>query len=158
MEHKIKTVKEFIKDGPPQFDVILRHEKGEPVTFSVSSESEEIKLNYMEMTYPEPDSDGIIKIVKRICDDVVFHTNDMVEASGIGSCFIIGFSEDLIHCIVVDIFSQEFSEGGKPEKIQIQINHIVPHDELDLTADEYEGIEGGGEDHWPEQGSAIDEW
>lgn len=155
MEHKIKSVKEFIKDGPPQFDVILRHKKGEPTSFSVHSESEEMTLDYTEMVYPEPDSEGIIKIAKRICDDAVFHINDMVEVSGIGSCFIIGFSEDLIHCIVLDVFAQDLGKENKPEKIQVQINHIEAHRDIDLIADETAVDE---EDIWPEQGSAIDEW
>ena len=151
MEHKIKSVKEFIKDGPPQFDVILRREKGEPVMFSVSSDSKDMRPNYTEMAYPEPGSEGIIKI-KRICDDAVFHTSDMVEVAGIGSCFIIGFNEDLIHCTVIDVFYKEWEKETNQIKYKVQINHIEPHVKAELIDDESE------EDIWPEQGSAIDEW
>lgn len=149
MEHKIKSVKEFIKDGPPQFDVILRHTKGEPTSFSVHSENEDMSLDYSEMVYPGPESEGLIKIVKRICDDAVFHINDMVEAAGIGSCFIIGFSEDLINCTVIDVFAQDSKKENEPDKKLVQINHI---EITELIDDESE------EDNWPEPDSAIDEW
>jgi hypothetical protein len=153
MSHKIKSVKEFLKDGPPQFDIILRREKGEPVVFHVSSTSEEIKLNYTESVLPEPGSEGLIKIVKRISDDAIFHTNDMIEAKEIGSCFIIGFSEDRIHCTVLDAFSQ--GDGTtEPPKVRVQVNDI----ELHLVADEETETGEETEDIWPEPDSAIDEW
>ena len=46
MEHKIKTIKEFIKDGPAQFDIILRRDKGEPADFFITSADEESKIDY----------------------------------------------------------------------------------------------------------------
>jgi len=153
MSHKIKSVKEFIKDGPPQFDIILRREKGEPVEFSVSSASEELKLDYFEMVYPEPGSEGLIKIVKRISDDAIFHTNDMVESKDIGSCFIVKFSEDLIHCFVLDAFGDINKLINKHNTIQVQINDIEVHGDNSVVD---EGDEE--EDNWPEPDSAIDEW
>jgi hypothetical protein len=157
MERKIKTIKEFIKDGPAQFDVILRRDKGEPVEFFVSSVDGESRVDYKEMVYPPQGSEGLIKIVKRISDDGIFHTNDMIEAKDVGSCFIIGFNEDLVHCTVLDVFSQ--GDGtAEPVKIQVQINDIEVHGDNSVVDEEYEGIEGEGEDHWPEPDSAIDEW
>jgi len=159
MEHKIKTIREFIKDGPPQFDVILRRDKGEPVQFSVSSESKEIDLEYIEMIYPEPTSDGLIKIVKRISDDAVFHTNDMVEVKGVGSCFIIKFEEDLINCYVLDAFGDINTDTKSYNKVLVQVNNIKSNEE-DYPI-KFQGIEGDGEDHediWPSEEDIIGEW
>ena len=153
MTRKIKTVKEFLKTGAAQFDIILRRGKGEPVEFSVRSEGEDLKLAYTEMIYPEPGSEGLIKIVKRISDDEIFHTNDMVEAEGLGSCFILQFNEDLVHCTVLDAFGEVNKLTKEHEKRQVQINHI----DFSVEGDT-EGIEDGGEDLWPESDSAIDEW
>ena len=162
MERKIKKVKDFLKDGPPQFDVILRRGKGEPMKISIHSQSKELKMDYTEMIYPQPEGEGLIKIAKRISDDSLFHISDLVETKDIGTCFIIGFSEDLIHCIVTNGIEQK--NNIDEMKVEVQINDIEAYEanlilgEIDESEKgDYEGVDEH-EDHWPEPDSAIDEW
>jgi hypothetical protein len=86
--------------------------------------------------YPPENGQGIIQIVKRISDDVVFHQSDMVEAENLGSVFIIEFKEDLIHVVISSLFDQ------KPTLVQIK--DITPHLGVSV-GDEGEDEDLGGE-------------
>lgn len=120
MKHKIKTVKEFIKNNSPQFDIILRGEPSQRDTITVVSGSEELPFEIRTTLSPPSKDKGIVKIVKRISDDKLFHQQDMVEVKDIGSCFIIEFKEDLIHCSVVCIVEQA--------TIDVEIEYIEIHE------------------------------
>lgn len=105
MDSKIKTIKEFLSNGPPQFDIILRRDKGRVVTISLPSS---LFSNSKQETIFSPESgNGIIQIVKRISDDKIFHQFLFVNSKSIGTCFILEFSEDLIHCVVIGISGKE---------------------------------------------------
>jgi hypothetical protein len=89
---------------------------------------------------PPENGNGIIQIVKRISDDTVFHQSDMVEAVDVGSCFIIEFKEDLIHCAVASLFEQA--------PIIVEINQLTAHELVaDELIDDYENFDDslGGE-------------
>lgn len=137
-KYKIKTVKEFVKEGPAQFDVILRRDIGKIVNINIhmhpdtANELSEAKKVDMILSPPE-NGKGIIRIVKRISDDVIFHQSDMVEATNIGSCFIIEFKEDLINVSVASLFDQE------PTIIEINeltAQELVPEESEDEQAGE----------------------
>jgi hypothetical protein len=138
-KYKIKTIKEYLKEGPPQFDIILRREAGKVVHVSILSgdELEELGGNrtISNMTlHPPENGNGIIQIVKRISDDQIFHQQDMVEADGVGSCFIVEFKEDLIHCAVANLFDQT--------PIVVEINALTVH-ELIVGHEESEDTQAG---------------
>ena len=129
--HKIKKVKEFLTEGIPQFDVIARHDPGKNIDMEVISGNEELIFKHTETLAPSSE-EGIIHIVKRISDDQVFHQSDMVEAGDIGSCFIVEFKEDLIHCVVVVIFEQD----DEAKKI-VEINQLTVHPQVDVGNEFY---------------------
>lgn len=125
--YKIKTVKEYLKEGPPQFDIILRREVGRVVHVHVANsepkEDEQIKDINIVLNPPESGL-GIIRIVKRISDDVVFHQSDMVECNAVGgSCVVIEFNENRIHCVVAGLFDQETTI--------VEINDLTQHELVD---------------------------
>lgn len=117
MSIEIKTVKQFISHSEAQFDIILRREPGETFDFHVKGPDEfpEI-LDYSETIFSKHEHEGVIRIVKRICDDDVFHQSDLVEVGDIGTCFISEFCEDLIHCFVIDLDNT---------KHKVQVNYLL---------------------------------
>ena len=139
-KYKIKTVKEFLKGGPPQFDVILRREAGKSVDVKILMHPD--TANELEgasdvdiVLNPPENGNGIIQIVKRISDDAVFHQSDMVEAENVGSCFIIEFKEDLTHVSVASLFDQE--------PTLVEINKLTAH-ELSIVDGESEDEQAEG--------------
>jgi len=137
-KYKLKTIKEYLKDGPPQFDVILRREAGKTIEFHIASHNEEAPGEHKETLFPPDSETGMIQIVKRISDDVTFQQSEMVEAKDIGSCFIIEFKEDLIHCVVADIFEQEDSAKKLVEINDVEIHPQVEVGEVDLGGEKYD--------------------
>ena len=143
MEIQIKKVKDFVKDGPPQFCVIGRCKPGITVTVTVcSSIIADTKTgfsldnpSYNEVLYPNIGSgNGLIKSVRRIKDGQVMNMSDSVTIAG-SFHHLVGFSEDLIHCFVVNAYSD------KPEKEEAEINSISEansstYEEEDFTSDE----------------------
>lgn len=126
MEIKIKKVKDFIKDGPPQFHVVGRCTPGAIVNVDICAsvvfdENNGVKLNessYSEAIHPDFSSKkGLIKKVERIKDGQIIKMSDSVTIAG-GSHFVVQFSEDLIHCYVISSYS------NKPEKKEAEINSI----------------------------------
>ena len=116
--YKIKTVKEFIKEGSPQFDVILRRDVGKiiDVSFIMCGRRVDKTLS------PPENGQGIIYSVKRISDDVVFNQSDLAGV-GIESSVIIEFQEDLIHVSIATLFEQETT--------LVEINKLTPHPSVD---------------------------
>lgn len=111
-KYKIKTVKEYLKEGPPQFDVILRRESGKVINVAISIHPDMVEesggaRNFHFVLHPPENGSGIIQIVKRISDDAVFHQSDMVEDKNGSTCYILEFKEDLIHVLVAFMFDQE---------------------------------------------------
>lgn len=136
---KIKKIKDYIKEGPPQFDVILRLDAGKTVDVHVMSGKKDI----VNRTLVPPESgEGIIKIVKRINDDVVFHQSDMVDVENCESCFIVEFHEDLINCTVVSAY---LMEGNEP--FVVEINKLSQHE---VFFQHEAGEEEHGGDYEPE--------
>lgn len=121
MEYKIQNVKDFLKNGPPQFDVIVRREPGKSLAYKVHSATEDLDFKHEKMILPP--KDGIIQIVKRISDDHLFHQGDMVEIDKIGTCFVFEFSEDLIHCSIADLFDQK--------ETTVEINQLIIVEEVE---------------------------
>lgn len=143
-KYKIKTVKEYLKEGPPQFDVILRREAGKVVSINIrmhpDTANELTDAKNVDMILPPPENgNGIIQIVKRISDDAVFHQSDMVEAENVGSCFILEFKEDLIHVSVASLFDQE--------PTLIEINKLTAH-EVTVEEDEDDNFTPDPIDEW----------
>lgn len=130
---KIKKIKDYLKDGPPQFDVILRREPGKVVTYSFASNSPEINFAHEGVLNLPEDGKGIIQIVKRISDDVIFHQSDMIEISGEDSAFVIEFKEDRIHCVVAGVFDQDLRIVEINQLITAQTLEIgeVPEEEVE---------------------------
>lgn len=122
MTYNIKTVKQFLKSrgGAPQFDVIQRRDKGESWDAHFESGNKELDFKYVKTIISETD-DGLIQIVKRISDDKIFHQGDLVEGTESGTCFIVSFCEDLIHCKVVFLDQEEF---------ELEINDIESLEDL----------------------------
>jgi hypothetical protein len=128
MSYNIVKVKQFLKSkgGNPQFDVIQRRDKGESWNAHFESGNKELDFKYVKTIIPETE-DGLIQIVKRISDDRIFHQGDLVEGTESGTCFIVSFSEDLIHCKVVFLDEEEY---------ELEINDIESLE--DLIADDIE--------------------
>ena len=116
---KIKKVKDYLKEGPPQFDVILRLSPGKTVDVHIVFGEQSL---VMKTLTPPESGEGIIKIVKRISDDVLFHQSDMVDVDGKESVFIMEFREDRIHCSVAGLFDQE--------PFDVEINQLTAHEIL----------------------------
>jgi len=114
---EVKKINEFIAQSGVQFDIILRRESGESFNFHVKGPEEfpEI-LDYKETIFSTHEHEGIIRIIKRVCDDSVFHQSDIVEIEGVGTCFIVEFCEDLIHCFVVDLDNT---------KRKVEVNNLI---------------------------------
>lgn len=117
MEFTIKKIKEYIKDGPPQFDILERGKVGEDAHIEIASTNPGVDMYYKEIISPKTKRHGFIRKVKRIKDDKVFGIYSYVIADG-SSSFIIQFSEDLIHCYVIEAF------GKNSMKKEISINDI----------------------------------
>jgi hypothetical protein len=98
----VKNINEFLS-SLVQFDIIQRSEVGKTCDLSISS-TNFIKFEFHTTLY---DVGGVIRIVKRISDDVLFYNGDMVELNEIGSVFVVSFKEDCVHCIVVDMDQKE---------------------------------------------------
>ena len=131
MEINIKKVKDFIKDGPPQFHVIGRCTPGANIDISICSS---VIFN-CETIRPDPFSKkGLIKKVERIKDGQIIQMSDSVIISG-GGHFVVQFSEDLISCYVVGFNS------NKPEKVEVEINSISSVSSLDSSDEELDDME-----------------
>jgi len=118
MDYNILNVKDFLRNDSPQFDVILRHENGESVNMEFGSDSEELDFNFKEEIKPESPEQGVIKIVRRAFDAQILRTGDWVECEE-GSCFILRFYEDKIHCDVITV------DEKNGRKITIEVEEII---------------------------------
>lgn len=127
MGYNILNVKDFLKNDSPQFDVVLRHEQGESVSMEFGSDSEELEFAFKETIKPELSDKGVIKAVRRINDSQDLSTGDWVECED-GSCFILSFSEDRIHCDVVTV------DEKTGRKITIEVDEIF----FIASVDDYE--------------------
>lgn len=144
-KHKIKKIKEYLKSGRPQFDIINRREPGKNVEFDFKSGTSELDFEYRDTLFPPDNAEGIIQIVKRISDDQIFHQTDMVEVDGFGSSFLVEFKEDLVHCVIADIFSQD----GSHKKI-VEINQLIvaPQSSVGIALDDENEEDLGGEPYY----------
>lgn len=127
-KHRIKTVKEYIKNGPSQFVVLARMKPGVSVTVSVSSTTNP-EESWSETLIPA-EEEGFAKIVQRLSDDKIFHYKDcvdLIETKGLFRYMIAGFLEDNINCLVLDTFCSLNKADAK--KI-IPINQINSSREL----------------------------
>ena len=97
MSVHVKNINEFLS-SLVQFDIIQRSEVGKTCDLHISSN--DFKFDFHTTLY---DAGGVIRIVKRISDDVLFYNCDLVELSGVGSVFIISFKDDCVHCVVFDM-------------------------------------------------------
>lgn len=138
MEIKIKKVKDYVKDGPPQFHVIDRCTPGANIDISICSSvifnsDDGVDLNnpsYSETIRPDPFSKkGLIKKVERIKDGQIIKMSDSVIIAG-GVHFVVQFSEDLINCYVIG------SDSNKPEKKEAEINLISSVSSFDSSDEE----------------------
>lgn len=115
-EYKIKRVKDYLRDGPPQFTVLNRYGKN-----CYGS----IFFNETEISSIEG---GTIEAVERVSDNRIFKHGDAVLTTSYGRGYIIEFLDDLIHCYIT-LFDQEI----KYEKIPL--NKVKINIELPLEGD-----------------------
>lgn len=101
MSVHVKNINEFLS-SLVQFDIIQRSDPNKACVFSISSK--DFDFNFHATLH---DLNGVIRIVKRISDDILFYNCDMVELDGAGSVFIVSFSDDCVHCKVIDLDKQE---------------------------------------------------
>lgn len=135
---KILTVKEFVaQGGSPQFHVLARRKKGAVLNITVlpgvlfdNGKQINSQEPYSETLLPAEDSEGLIEIVQRISDDKIFHQGDCVVTKNNASAALISFSEDRIHCTVLDFFAQSINN-----KIRIPIDEIISSSEPDFDTD-----------------------
>lgn len=146
MEHQIKKIKDYIKDGAPQFDVLERYGVGENVDIQIEAASPGLEMSFKEIISPKSAHHAVIKKVKRIKDNKVFGIYSYVLADGTSS-FIMQFSEDLVNCYVVEAYEKN------PIKKQVPINDI----EFDGGEEFSETSIDIGDDDCFEQ-DPIDEW
>lgn len=97
----VKNIQEFL-NSLVQFDIIHRSEAGKACDLRISSK--DFKFEFQKTLH---DVGGVIRVVKRISDDVLFYNGDMVELDEVGSVFIVSFNDNCIHCMVVDMDQKE---------------------------------------------------
>ena len=97
----VKNIQEFLS-SLVQFDIIQRSDEGKACELHISSK--DFKFEFHKTLF---DIGGVIRIVKRISDDVLFYNGDMVELDQVGSVCIVSFNDNCIHCMVVDMDQKE---------------------------------------------------
>lgn len=126
-KYKIKRVKEYLRDGLPQFIVLKRYDIEGSVRISFLENENEIQIGSIQ--------EGTIETVQRIKDNHIFKHGDAVLTS---TCFgyVIEFLDDLVHCYV----AKKIDQAIRKEKIPI--DKIEINNEIMLEEDFYEYKEG----------------
>jgi hypothetical protein len=134
--NKIKTVKQYLKEGPPKFDIIQRRGAGKVLNIDIihNNEIEESLLNSKPehtalMLYPPETGPGIIQHVVRILDGITFSQGDNIGSEK-GNGFVVSFNEDRIHCDVAYFFEQNL--------VTVDIDSISKTETLEV-GDEFVG-------------------
>ncbi len=129
MIDKVKTIKQYLKEGPPKFNVINRRKATAVLDVSILSSdfvdgkrdsSKDINLQLVDS--PEHGL-GLIKDVVRISDGITFSQGDNVDSEK-GNGFLISFNEDRIHCDVAYLFEQNF--------VTLDIDNIIKMETLEV--------------------------
>ena len=132
MIDKVKTIKQYLKEGPPKFSVINRRKSTAVLDVSILSSdfvdgkrdsSKDINLQLVDS--PEHGL-GLIKDVVRISDGVTFSQGDNVDSEK-GNGFLISFNEDKIHCDVAYLFEQNL--------VTLDIDDIIKMETLEVGDD-----------------------
>lgn len=134
MIDKIKTIKQYLKEGPPKFTVINRRKSSAVVDISILSSdfvdgkrdsSKDINLQLVDS--PEHGL-GLIKDVTRISDGVTFSQGDNIDSEK-GNGFLVSFNEDRIHCDIAYLFEQNLVTLDIDDIIKIETLEVGDEDE-----------------------------
>lgn len=129
--NKIKTVKQYLKEGPPKFNIIHRIGASADITI-LGSDYVEKKRDYskdISLQISPPDNGiGIIQDVVRISDDIIFSQGDNIDSEK-GNCFLVLFNEDGIHCDVAYLFEQNLVTVDIDSIIKIEIVEVDDEDD-----------------------------
>ena len=110
MIEKVKTIKQYLKEGPPKFSIISRRKSSAVLYVHIINSGFEDGKKYsgkdIELQIEPPESGlGLIKDVARISDGVTFSSGEDVDSEkGIGH--LVSFNEDRIHCDIAYLFEQ----------------------------------------------------
>ncbi len=110
MMDKVKTIKQYLKEGPPKFSIISRRKSSAVLYVHIINSGFEDGKKYsgkdIELQIEPPESGlGLIKDVVRISDGVTFSSGEDIDSErGIGH--LVSFNEDKIHCDIAYIFEQ----------------------------------------------------
>lgn len=111
MIDKVKTIKQYLKEGPPKFSVITRRKSSAVLYVHIlNSDYVDGKRDSgkdIELQIDPPESGlGLIKDVSRILDGVTFSSGEDIDSEkGIGH--LVSFNEDRIHCDIAYLFEQD---------------------------------------------------
>ena len=111
MIQKVKTIREYLKDGPPKFNIINRRKNSSVLHVSILSsdlaEGKRDSSKDIALQIDPPESGlGLIKDVSRILDGVTFSSGEDIDSEkGIGH--LVSFNEDRIHCYIAYLFEQD---------------------------------------------------
>lgn len=153
MATKIKKIKDYLAEGPAQFEVLMRKKyqsvnNGEPITVYTSiafldDDGEEESGRY-ETTL---EADTLIKQVRRLKDKEIFTYQDFVNINYKGEdveLYLFEFKEDLIHCVGMDSSFREFI--FEIDEILPRHQHTMMFTEEDAVFLDEEGVEVTDED------------
>jgi hypothetical protein len=132
--NKVKTIKQYLKEGPPKFNVINRRKTNSVLHMSIinsgllNGERYSGKDIFLQI---EPSESGLgqIKDVARISDDITFSQGDSIDSEK-GNGFVVSFNEDRIHCDVAYFFEQNL--------VTVDIDSISKTETLEV-GDEFVG-------------------
>lgn len=132
MIQKVKTIREYLKEGPPKFNIINRRGNSSVLHVSIlSSDFADGKIDSSKdiaLQIDPPESGlGLIKDVVRILDGVTFSQGDSVDSEK-GNGFLISFNEDRIHCDIAYLFEQNL--------VTIDIDFITKVDTVEISGEE----------------------
>lgn len=128
MIDKVKTIKQYLKEGPPKFNVINRRKATAVLDVSILSsdfvDGKRDSSKDIALQIDPPESGlGLIKDVSRISDGITFSQGDNVDSEK-GNGFLISFNEDRIHCDVAYLFEQNF--------VTLDIDNIIKMETLEV--------------------------
>lgn len=111
-KRKVKTIKEFVEQGPPQFEPLMYKEYFKSkdnltdnyYNFDVCKIEDDGTEKYASVKINLSDERIAIKKVRRLSDLVIFSAHVAINIKNRdGYFYVIEFSDDLIHCIVFDV-------------------------------------------------------
>ena len=128
MTDKVKTIRQYLKEGPPKFNVINRRKNDSVLHVSIINsgvlDGKKYSGKDIALQIEPPESGmGLIKDVVRISDGVTFSQGDNIDSEK-GNGFLISFNEDKIHCDVAYFFEQNF--------ITLDIDDIIKMETLEV--------------------------